>query len=110
MGAALLSDLAYQASWRDDPATAAGILTKALSRTTHPVASSLLHLRLARAQAALCDRSATLRSLNTAERLLDAGDTGDTPAWCSWMSPAVMRSVKLSQRRGVSQLIYVLAS
>ena len=88
MGAALLSDLAYQTSWRDDPTTAAGILTKALSRTTHPAASSLLHLRLARAQAALGERSATLRSLNAAERLLNAGDTDDTPAWCSWMSTA----------------------
>nr|WSX75833.1 XRE family transcriptional regulator [Streptomyces sp. NBC_00899] len=88
MGAALLSDLAYQASWRDDPATAVGILTKALTRTTHPAASSLLHLRLARAHAALGERRATLHSLNTAERLLGAGDSGDVPAWCSWMSPA----------------------
>ncbi|MEU0942286.1 helix-turn-helix transcriptional regulator [Streptomyces canus] len=88
MGAALLSDLAYQASWRDDPTTAAGILTKALSRTTHPAASSLLHLRLARAQAALGERRATLHSLHTAERLLAAADAGDIPAWCSWMSPA----------------------
>ncbi|MEW1700818.1 XRE family transcriptional regulator [Streptomyces sp. NPDC091278] len=88
MGAALLSDLAYQASWRDDPATAAGILTKALNRTTHPAASSLLHLRLARAHAALGDRRATLRALTTAEHLLGAGDRGDIPAWCSWMSAA----------------------
>ncbi|WP_107393252.1 transcriptional regulator [Streptomyces agglomeratus] len=88
MGAALLSDLAYQASWRDDPATAAGILTKALRRTTHPAASSLLHLRLARAQAALGERRATLQALNAAERLLGAGDAGDVPAWCSWISTA----------------------
>ncbi|MEU5239786.1 XRE family transcriptional regulator [Streptomyces lydicus] len=88
MGAALLSDLAYQASWRDDPATAAGILKKALGRTTHPAASSLLHLRLARAQAALGERRSTLHSLGTAERLLGTGDNGDIPTWCSWMSPA----------------------
>lgn len=88
MGAALFSDLAYQASWRDDPTTAAGILKKALRRTTHPAASSLLHLRLARAQAALGERRATLHSLTTAERLLGTGDPGDMPAWCSWMSPA----------------------
>ncbi|MFF8431083.1 XRE family transcriptional regulator [Streptomyces sp. NPDC016566] len=88
MGAALLGDLAYQASWRDDPSTAAGILTKALSRTTHPAATSLLHLRLARAQAALGERRATLSSLAAAERLLGSGDSGDMPAWCSWMSPA----------------------
>jgi transcriptional regulator with XRE-family HTH domain len=88
MGAALLSDLAYQASWREDPSTAAGILQKALHRTTHPAASSLLHLRLARAQAALGERSATLASLTTAERLLGTGDPGDMPAWCSWLSSA----------------------
>ncbi|MGW1988332.1 XRE family transcriptional regulator [Streptomyces collinus] len=88
MGAAFLSDLAYQASWLDDPTTAAGILTKALSRTTHPAATSLLHLRLARAQAALGERRATLRSLATAERLLGTGRQGDMPAWCSWLSPA----------------------
>ncbi|MEU2354416.1 helix-turn-helix transcriptional regulator [Streptomyces misionensis] len=88
MGAALLSDLAYQASWRCDPATAAGILQKALKRTTHPAASSLLHLRLARAQAALGDRRATLASLTAAERLLGTGDPDDMPAWCSWLSSA----------------------
>ncbi|MFB7597616.1 helix-turn-helix transcriptional regulator [Streptomyces sp. NPDC056160] len=88
MGAALLSDLAYQASWRDAPATAAGILQKALSRTIHPAASSLLHLRLARAQAALGERRATLQSLTMAERLLGTGNLDDMPTWCSWLSPA----------------------
>ncbi|MGW2183815.1 hypothetical protein ACWCXX_38680 [Streptomyces sp. NPDC001732] len=87
MGAALLSDPAYQASWRDDP-TAAGILTKDLARTSHPAASSLLHLRLAHAQAALGEHRATLHFLNSAERLLGTGDAGDIPAWCLWMSPA----------------------
>ncbi|MFH9677738.1 XRE family transcriptional regulator [Streptomyces sp. NPDC017405] len=88
MGAALLSDIAYQASWRNDPATAARILERALSCTTHPAARSLLNLRLARAQAALGDHRATLRSLATAERLLGSGDPGDMPTWCSWLSPA----------------------
>ncbi|MER5887788.1 helix-turn-helix transcriptional regulator [Streptomyces sp. NPDC001941] len=88
MGAALLSDLAYQAGWRDDPGTAAGILTRALRRTTHPVASSLLYLRLARAQAALGERHATLQALGAAERLLNTADMGDIPTWCAWMSPA----------------------
>ncbi|MEV6804621.1 XRE family transcriptional regulator [Streptomyces sp. NPDC051132] len=88
MGAALLSDIAYQASWRDDPATAGGILEKALSRTTHPAARALLNLRLARAQAALGDHRGTLRSLTTAERLIGTGDPGDMPAWCTWLSSA----------------------
>ncbi|UIX34277.1 helix-turn-helix domain-containing protein [Streptomyces sp. GQFP] len=88
MGAALLGDLAYQASWRDDPRTAAGILERALSGTRHPAARSLLHLRLARALAAQGEQRATLRALTAAERLLDASSGEPVPAWCAWMSSA----------------------
>ncbi|MFB6884194.1 XRE family transcriptional regulator [Streptomyces noursei] len=88
MGAALLGDLAYQASWRQDPRTAAGILKRALSRTTHPVASSLLQLRLARALAAQGERQATFRALNAAEHLLGAASGQPTPDWCAWYSEA----------------------
>ncbi|MBZ3906542.1 helix-turn-helix transcriptional regulator [Streptomyces griseiscabiei] len=88
MGAALLGDLAYQASWRDDPRTAAGILERALSGTRHPAAQSLLQLRLARALAAQGERRATLRALTAAEHLLDASSQEPVPAWCVWMSSA----------------------
>lgn len=88
MGAALLSDLAYQASWREDPRTAARILERALTRTHHPAAQSLLHLRLARALAAQGDRRATLRSLGAAEHLLTTPALDPVPAWCSWLSEA----------------------
>ncbi|MFF0000057.1 XRE family transcriptional regulator [Streptomyces avermitilis] len=88
MGAALLGDLAYQASWRDVPATAAGILERALSGTLHPAAQSLLQLRLARALAAQGERRATLRALTAAEHLLDASSGEPVPAWCAWMSSA----------------------
>ncbi|MGW0883263.1 XRE family transcriptional regulator [Streptomyces sp. NPDC002671] len=88
MGAALLGDLAYQASWRDDPRTAAGILERALSGIRHPAARSLLQLRLARALAAQGERRATLRALTAAERLLDASSGEPMPAWCAWMSNA----------------------
>ncbi|WP_328373283.1 XRE family transcriptional regulator [Streptomyces sp. NBC_00445] len=88
MGAALLGDLAYQASWRDDPRTAADILERALSGTRHPAARSLLHLRLARALAAQGERRATLRALAAAERLLDASSGEPVPSWCAWMSQA----------------------
>ncbi|MFI1700369.1 XRE family transcriptional regulator [Streptomyces bobili] len=88
MGAALLGDLAYQASWRDDPRTAAGILERALSGTRHPAAQSLLQLRLARAQAAQGERRATLRALDAAEHLLDVSSGDPVPAWCAWMSQA----------------------
>ncbi|WP_327722158.1 XRE family transcriptional regulator [Streptomyces sp. NBC_00490] len=88
MGAALLGDLAYQASWRDDPPTAAGILERALSGTRHPAAQSLLQLRLARALAAQGERRATLRALGAAEHLLDVSSRDPVPAWCAWMSQA----------------------
>ncbi|MFE2850109.1 XRE family transcriptional regulator [Streptomyces lavendulae] len=88
MGAAILSDLAYQASWRDDPRTAARILEHAQSRTQHPAARSLLQLRLARALAAQGERSATLRALNAAEHLLNTPTPDPVPAWCSWLSAA----------------------
>ncbi|ELP61501.1 XRE family transcriptional regulator [Streptomyces turgidiscabies] len=88
MGAALLGDLAYQASWRDDPRTASGILERALSGTRHPAAQSLLQLRLARALAAQGERRATLRALAAAEHLLDASSGEPVPAWCAWMSSA----------------------
>ncbi|WP_246213052.1 tetratricopeptide repeat protein [Streptomyces abyssomicinicus] len=88
MGAALLGDLAYQASWRHDPRTAASILERALAGTRHPTARSLLNLRLARAMAAQGERGATLRALSAAEQLLNAPSADPAPAWCSWMSPA----------------------
>lgn len=87
LGAGIMSDLAYQATWLKDPKTAAQILDSAVLRTEHPTARSLLHLRLARAQAALGEAHACRRSLATAEQEL-ARTTGAPPAWCSWMSPA----------------------
>ncbi|MGW4518903.1 helix-turn-helix domain-containing protein [Streptomyces sp. NPDC004393] len=89
MGAALLGDLAYQASWRDDPRTAAGILEKALSGTQHPVACSLLQLRLARALAAQGERREALRALTAVEHLLDASAGEPVPAWMSTADLAV---------------------
>ncbi|MEU8617328.1 helix-turn-helix transcriptional regulator [Streptomyces sp. NPDC048623] len=88
MGAALLSDLAYQASWRNDPRTAASILERALTRTHHPAARSLLTLRLARALAADNEERATIRALQAAEKLLGTSAAEPMPAWCSWLSEA----------------------
>ncbi|MFI1189784.1 XRE family transcriptional regulator [Streptomyces californicus] len=87
-GAGLLSDLAYQAAWRNRPATAADLLRRALSRARHPAAQSLLHLRLARALAALGDRKGTLRALTAAENLLGTPAADPVPSWCSWHSTA----------------------
>ncbi|MFD8079942.1 XRE family transcriptional regulator [Streptomyces sp. NPDC059718] len=88
MGAALLGDLAYQAAWRTDHSTAAGILEHALTRTDHPAARSLLNLRLARTLAVQGERRAALGSLDAAEKLLNAASGRERPAWCSWLSEA----------------------
>ncbi|MEU3299798.1 helix-turn-helix transcriptional regulator [Streptomyces sp. NPDC006678] len=87
LGAGILSDLAYQATWLKEPKDAADILHSAILHTRHPTARSLLHLRLARAQAALGEAHACRRSLATAEQELGRTE-GEPPAWCSWMSPA----------------------
>ncbi|WP_406220830.1 helix-turn-helix transcriptional regulator [Streptomyces decoyicus] len=88
LGAGVLSDLAYQATWLQNPKDAADILQSALHRTRHPAARSLLSLRLARAQAALGDARACRVSLSSAERELGTGAGDPSPAWCEWMSPA----------------------
>ncbi|MEV8544609.1 helix-turn-helix transcriptional regulator [Streptomyces sp. NPDC051572] len=88
LGAGILSDLAYQATWLGEPKTAAEILERAAARTRHPTARSLLHLRLARAQSALGDHRACHRNLALAESELHTGAGEPAPAWCSWMSPA----------------------
>ncbi|WP_331738357.1 XRE family transcriptional regulator [Embleya sp. NBC_00896] len=88
LGAGILSDLAYQATWTDTPRTAIDILGHALTRTTHPTARSLLHLRKARAHAALGEAASCRRALAVSERELDAATPEPPPSWCSWMSHA----------------------
>ncbi|MEU6201381.1 hypothetical protein [Streptomyces sp. NPDC047061] len=104
LGAGLLGDLAYQAAWRGDHTTSAHILQHALTRAENPAARCLLQLRLARTLSARHDRgerTAVLRALDAAEQHLhDAGT--ERPAWCAWVSAAVMRPVNLSQPGSVS--------
>lgn len=88
LGAGVLSDLAYQATWLRDPRTAVEILEHALTRVTHPTARALLHLRKARAHAALGESAVCNRSLAAAERELGAAAGDPSPPWCTWMSPS----------------------
>ncbi|MFE3205780.1 helix-turn-helix domain-containing protein [Embleya sp. NPDC059237] len=88
LGAGILSDLAYQATWTGDPKSAVGILEHALTRTGHPAARSLLHLRKARAHAALREARACRRALACSEHELAATRPDPAPAWCSWMGEA----------------------
>ncbi|MFE4368227.1 XRE family transcriptional regulator [Streptomyces sp. NPDC056835] len=88
LGAGVLSDLAYSATWLQHPGTAIEILEHAHSRTRSAAARSLLDLRRARALAVLGDAHATGRALSSAEKELDRSQPGAAPAWVSWMSPA----------------------
>lgn len=111
LGAGILSDMAYQLLWLDEPGTAAAILQHAIPRTQHPTARSMLHMRHARTQAALGDAPACRRALNAAEKNLAAHASDPAPAWCAWMSHAdlVMDSGRcradLGQTRDAQRLI-----
>ncbi|MEX3104956.1 XRE family transcriptional regulator [Streptomyces sp. V2] len=109
LSAGILSDLAYQLLWLGDSRAAADILEHAIPRTQHPAARSLLHLRQARALAALNEGGLCRRALTAAEKALDTPSCDPAPAWCSWMSTAVMRSVNLFQPGSVSRLSCCLA-
>ncbi|WP_234349881.1 hypothetical protein [Streptomyces sp. WM4235] len=63
-------------------------MSQALIHTRHPTARSLLHLRRARAHAALGAAAECHRDLAAAETasLTDAADPA--PGWCRWMSTA----------------------
>jgi transcriptional regulator with XRE-family HTH domain/tetratricopeptide (TPR) repeat protein len=88
LGAGILSDLAYQLLWLGDARATVDILEHAIPRTQHPAARSLLHLRQARALAALDEDGRCRRALTAAEKALDTVSYDPAPAWCSWMSHA----------------------
>ncbi|MGW4781439.1 helix-turn-helix transcriptional regulator [Streptomyces filamentosus] len=111
LGAGILSDLAYQLLWLQDARTAADMLEYAIPRTRHPAARSLLHLRQARALAALGENGRCRRALTAAEKALGTPSYDPAPAWCSWMSPADLAAdggrclADLGQRRQAHQLM-----
>jgi hypothetical protein len=111
LGAGILSDLAYQLLWLKDARAAADILEHAIPRTQHPTARSLLHLRQARALAALDEGGLCHRALTAAEKALDTPSYDPAPAWCSWMSTADLAAdggrclADLGQRRQAHQLM-----
>ncbi|MBQ0828578.1 helix-turn-helix transcriptional regulator [Streptomyces tagetis] len=88
LGAGILSDFAYQSIWLTQPGAALEPLSQALVHTRHPTARSLLHLRRARAHAALGAASACHRDLAAAEAALLTDSPDPAPAWCRWMSEA----------------------
>ncbi|MFG3239908.1 helix-turn-helix transcriptional regulator [Streptomyces sp. NPDC048157] len=111
LGAGILSDLAYQLLWLKDARSAADVLEHAIPRTQHPAARSLLHLREARALAALGEGGLCRRALTAAEKALGTPSYDPPPAWCSWMSTADLAAdggrclADLGQRRQAHQLM-----
>ncbi|MGW5820072.1 helix-turn-helix transcriptional regulator [Streptomyces noursei] len=88
LGAALLSDLAYQATWLASPKTAVQILEHAVSGAAHPSARSLLYLRLGRAHAALGEGRSCRKALELSEKELCRAEGLKAPPWCGWLSGA----------------------
>ncbi|MDW6057878.1 XRE family transcriptional regulator [Streptomyces sp. FXJ1.4098] len=88
LGAGIISDIAYQSVWLNEPAAAVDSLTHALTRVTDRTARSLLHLRRARAHAMLGAARACYRDLAAAEHHLATTTPDPPPSWCAWMSPA----------------------
>ncbi|MFE9454850.1 helix-turn-helix transcriptional regulator [Streptomyces sp. NPDC006739] len=87
-GAGVLSDFAYQAIWLGKPQSALEPLSQALIHTRHPMARSALHLRRARAHAAMGDAIACRTDLKAAEATLLTDTRDPAPSWCRWMSTA----------------------
>ncbi|KUO00037.1 helix-turn-helix transcriptional regulator [Streptomyces caeruleatus] len=87
-GAGVLADFAYQAIWLGKPESAVGPLSQALIHTRHPMARSLLHLRRARAHAAMGNAGACHDDLKAAEETLLTDTRDPAPSWCRWMSTA----------------------
>ncbi|WP_412539545.1 helix-turn-helix transcriptional regulator [Longispora sp. K20-0274] len=92
LGAGVLADLAYQATWLGQPRHAVDILGWARSRTASPAARSLLDVRRARALAQQGDAVACEKALSSAERELDRARPETTPGWVGWMSAADLAS------------------
>ncbi|GAA0924438.1 helix-turn-helix transcriptional regulator [Streptomyces thermoalcalitolerans] len=111
LGAGILSDLAYQMLWLKDARTAAAILEHVIPRTQHPIARALLHLRQARALAALDEGGQCLQALTAAEKALNSPSGDPPPEWCSWMSHADLAAdsgrclAELGQRRQAHRLM-----
>ncbi|MFC9328608.1 helix-turn-helix transcriptional regulator [Kitasatospora sp. NPDC057015] len=88
LGAGILSDFAYQSIWLAHPDAALAPLSQALIHTSHPTARAQLHLRRARAHAALGRASDCHQDLTASEAALMTDSPHPSPTWAKWMSTA----------------------
>ncbi|MEU3529683.1 hypothetical protein AB0E62_38575 [Streptomyces sp. NPDC038707] len=111
LGGGILSDLAHQPLWLADARGAVAILEHAIPRTPHPTARSFLHLRQARALAALGEDGPCRRALTAADKAPQAPSCDPAPAWCSWTGTADLAAdsgrclADLGQRQRSHQLM-----
>ncbi|WP_424886750.1 helix-turn-helix transcriptional regulator [Streptomyces sp. XH2] len=111
IGAGVLADFAYQSLWLNKPRPAVEVLEHAIRRADHPMARSVLFLRLGRAHAALGEELSCSRALAAAENQLGAPAADPAPTWCVWMSSSDLAVdsgrclLDLGHRRSAHQLI-----
>ncbi|GAB2717870.1 helix-turn-helix transcriptional regulator [Kitasatospora kifunensis] len=88
MVSSVVADFAYQGIWTNNPQESVRLLDGALSRPMHPTVRSLMHLRKARAHAALGEGTASRHHLAKSETELARSSAGEVPSWAAWMSEA----------------------
>ncbi|WP_406200072.1 XRE family transcriptional regulator [Kitasatospora sp. NBC_01560] len=88
MISSVIADFAYQGLWTDNAGESVRLLEGALARPLHATVRSLLHLRKARAHAALGEAASSRHHLAKSETELARTSVGEPPNWAAWMSEA----------------------
>ncbi|MFF7586745.1 XRE family transcriptional regulator [Kitasatospora purpeofusca] len=88
MISSVIADFAYQGLWTGNAGESVLLLEGALARPMHATVRSLLHLRKARAHAALGEAASSRHHLAKSEAELARTSVGEPPNWAAWMSEA----------------------
>ncbi|MFJ7281088.1 XRE family transcriptional regulator [Kitasatospora sp. NPDC098663] len=88
MISSIIADFAYQGLWTGNAKESVRLLEGALARPMHATVRSLLHLRKARAHAALGEAASCRHHLAKSEGELARTSADEPPSWAAWMSEA----------------------
>ncbi len=88
MISSIVADFAYQGLWTNNAEESVRLLEGALARPMHATVRSLLHLRKARAHAALGEAASCRHHLTKSEAELARTSAEAPPSWAAWMSEA----------------------
>ncbi|MFB7126159.1 XRE family transcriptional regulator [Kitasatospora sp. NPDC056273] len=88
MISSVIADFAYQGLWTNNAEESVRLLERALARPMHATVRSLLHLRKARAHAALGETASCRHHLTKSEAELARTNADAPPSWAAWMSEA----------------------